>query len=62
MTKRGPVKSRQAEQDVRGRCRCGARRADRLFVARGLFTGVSAQVADEMYTRIRGRGIASATR
>ena len=29
---------------------------DRLVVARGLFTGVSTQVPDEMYARIRGRG------
>lgn len=29
---------------------------DRLVVARGLFTGVSAQVPDGMYVRIRGRG------
>jgi galactofuranosylgalactofuranosylrhamnosyl-N-acetylglucosaminyl-diphospho-decaprenol beta-1,5/1,6-galactofuranosyltransferase len=35
--------------------------ADRLVVARGLFTGVSTQVPDEMYTRIRGRGNADRT-
>ena len=29
---------------------------DRLVVARGLFAGVSAQVTDEMYVRIEGRG------
>jgi galactofuranosylgalactofuranosylrhamnosyl-N-acetylglucosaminyl-diphospho-decaprenol beta-1,5/1,6-galactofuranosyltransferase len=32
------------------------RAPDRLVVARGLFTGVSAAVPDEMYARIRGRG------
>jgi galactofuranosylgalactofuranosylrhamnosyl-N-acetylglucosaminyl-diphospho-decaprenol beta-1,5/1,6-galactofuranosyltransferase len=32
------------------------RAPDRMVVARGLFTGVSAAVPDEMYTRIRGRG------
>jgi galactofuranosylgalactofuranosylrhamnosyl-N-acetylglucosaminyl-diphospho-decaprenol beta-1,5/1,6-galactofuranosyltransferase len=35
--------------------------ADRLVVARGLFAGVSTQVPDEMYTRIRGRGTCERT-
>ncbi len=34
---------------------------DRLVVARGLFAGVSAQVPDDMYARVRGRGTCERT-
>ncbi|MGV0791641.1 glycosyltransferase [Mycolicibacterium sp. XJ1819] len=34
---------------------------DRSVVARGLFTGVSAQVPDELYVQVRGRGLTERT-
>jgi galactofuranosylgalactofuranosylrhamnosyl-N-acetylglucosaminyl-diphospho-decaprenol beta-1,5/1,6-galactofuranosyltransferase len=54
MSERGPVTSSQPGAAVRPVADDTA--PDRLVVARGLFTGVSAAVPDEMYTRIRGRG------
>ena len=63
MTERGAAQPGQATPDALKRTLTEHAAPERLVVARGLFTGPSAQVTDDMYARIvNGRHTGSATR